>query len=781
MGDRRDASTGRERSVSGFVLTRQHWDRPGEGVVVRLFLATDAGPVRLVFPEQKAVMFIDREVPTTAGTRKSVNLKTLEGRPVDALYFDTQRDLRDTRRALHEDFLSPLESDLRPADRFLMERFVTGGVQAQGEVKQTRGVQEMTNPRLAPSDVRPSLSVMYLDLETEGLEGALLSFAFVQGAVREVWIKGEPKGAPHEEAGLVRYAPDEKALLAQLCARIAAHDPDVLAGWNFVEFDMSYLFRRAAHLGVSLALGRGGERSVLLEPQSAGDLPIVRMPGRVVIDAITALRTATYSFESFRLDDVAQALLGQGKAIASDEDPVAAIRRMYETDHAALATYNIRDCELVRDIADATNLIDFLMERQQLTGLPMDRAGGSVAAFDYLYLPRLHRQGYVAPDVGHAKAALMGAENSPGGYVLDSTPGLYRNVLVFDFKSLYPSIIRTFLIDPLGLAAPGDDPIEGFIGAKFHRETHILPGLIETLWRARDAAKREKDTARSTAIKILMNSFYGVLGTPGCRFFDPKLASSITLRGHEIITTGKAWFEAQGLTVIYGDTDSLFVWANDERSAAECHALGTRCAEALNAHFAEHIWRTHRTKSALELEYETHYERFVMPTMRHSEKGSKKRYAGLVRERDGATRLVFKGLEAVRTDWTPLARDFQRELYRRVFHNEPFEAFVRDTARALKEGTLDGALAYTKRLRRELDSYERNVPPHVQAARKLDTPGRRISYVMTTRGPEPVGHLSGRPDYEHYLERQLAPAADGLLQFLGTSFDAIAGAQMSLF
>lgn len=781
MGVPRAAPKPNEEAECGFVLTRQHWDRAGEGVVIRLWLATEKGPLRVVFPEQKAVMFIDRDVPTEAGTRKEVNLRTLEGRPVDALYFDTQRGLREARRTLHDAFLSPLESDIRPADRFLMERFITGGVRASGTEKQTRGVREMTSPRLAPSDVRPALKVMYLDLETDGLEGALLSFAFVHGDTREVWIKGEPKGAPHDEAGLVRYAKDEKALIEALCARVTALDPDALCGWNFVEFDMSYLFRRAGALGISLSLGRGGERCVLLEPQSAGDLPIVRIPGRVVIDAIAALRTATYSFDSFRLEDVAQTLLGRGKAMASEADAVAAILRMYETDHGALATYNLRDCELVRDIAGATNLIDFLMERQQLTGLPMDRAGGSVAAFDYLYLPRLHRHGYVAPDVGHAKAALMGAENSPGGYVLDSTPGLYRNVLVFDFKSLYPSIIRTFLIDPLGLADPGDDPIEGFIGATFHREAHILPGLIETLWRARDAAKRDKDTARSTAIKILMNSFYGVLGTPGCRFFDPKLASSITLRGHEIITTGKAWFEAQGLSVIYGDTDSLFVWANNERSAADCQALGTQCAEALNAHFAQHIEETHRTKSALELEFETHYERFVMPTMRHSEKGSKKRYAGLVRERDGSTRLVFKGLEAVRTDWTPLARDFQRELYRRVFHDEPFEPLVRETARALKDGRLDASLAYTKRLRRTLDSYERNVPPHVQAARKLKSPGRRISYVMTTRGPEPVGYLSGRPDYEHYLERQLAPAADGLLQFLGTSFDAIAGAQMSLF
>ena len=154
-----------------------------------------------------------------------------------------------------------------------------------------------------------------------------------------------------------------------------------------------------------------------------------------------------------------------------------------------------------------------------------------MAAFDSLYLPRLHRNGFVAPDVGHPPEGEM----SPGGWVMDSDPGLYDNVLVLDFKSLYPSIIRTFHVDPLALAVAGEDAVPGFQGARFSREEFILPRLIETLWSARDEAKRRNDSALSRAIKILMNSFYGVLGTTGCRFFDPRLATSITLRGHEIL------------------------------------------------------------------------------------------------------------------------------------------------------------------------------------------------------------------------------------------------------
>ena len=138
-------------------------------------------------------------------------------------------------------------------------------------------------------------------------------------------------------------------------------------------------------------------------------------------------------------------------------------------------------------------------------------------------------------------------------------------------------------------------------------------------------------------------------------------------------------------------------------------------------------------------------------------------------------------MEAARSDWTRLAREFQRELFRRVFLNLPFDRFVRDTAEALQNGELDESLVYRKRLRRRLDEYQRNIMPHVKAARKLPSHGNWVRYVITRNGPEPVEALDSAPDYQHYLDKQLAPAADGILQFLDTSFRNITGAQMQMF
>jgi len=758
-------------TVEAVLLTRQWFDRR-DGLEFTFWGASSPGPVRAILRGQEAIMFVERMTETEQGRRRPVELETFAHMPVDALYFKTQRALVTERQRLRADFCTTFEAGIKPHERFLMERFVTGAMALEGHFTARDGFREVINPRVKRSDFTTPLSLLAFDIETAGFEGPLLSIAAAGHGGDHVWIVDD-SGASNP----VGYEPvaDEAALVRRFLTHVAQTDPDVLTGWNVVEFDLKFLERKARALKIPFNLGRGGEQATVLTPRNDGQPHIARVGGRVVLDGIAMLRAATFAFESFRLEDVAQTLLGRGKKIEHGGDPVEEIKRLHAEDKPALAAYNLEDCRLVLDIVAHADLVGFATERQALTGLPMDRQGGAVTAFDNLYLPRLHRRGYVAPDIGDAGDIVA----SPGGWVMDSVPGLYDNVLVLDFKSLYPSIIRTFAIDPLGLAEPGDDPIPGFEGGTFARDGHILPGLIETLWKAREDAKRRKDQARSRAIKILMNSFYGVLGSGGCRFFNPKLASSITLRGHEIIQASKGLIEAQGLRVIYGDTDSLFVHVGDE-SPADCAEIGASLAANLNEHWAQTLATQYRIDSHLELEFETHFWRFLMPTTRGSDKGSKKRYAGMLGEGPDA-QLVIKGLEAVRTDWTPLARRFQRELLRRIFSDTPWREWMAELARSVRAGHHDDELVYRKRIRRRLEDYERNVPPHIAAARKLGRPVREIRYVITSRGPEPIELFDGRPDYEHYISRQLAPAADSVLQFLGTNFAAVAGQQIGLF
>jgi DNA polymerase-2 len=274
----------------------------------------------------------------------------------------------------------------------------------------------------------------------------------------------------------------------------------------------------------------------MADPSAQGQLSFCTHPGRIVIDGIDALKAAVWSFPSYSLETVSQALLGEGKAIGDEYDKMAEINRRYRDDKPALAIYNIRDCELVLRIFEKAQLLQFVMERAHTTGLPADHFGGSIAAFSHHYLPRMHRLGYVAPSVGDIQRKAF-----PGGYVMDSKPGFYDSVVVLDYKSLYPSIIRTYCVDPVGYAegqhasSAASAESKARSGTLFSREKHCLPEIVTTLWRSRDEAKKVKNEPLSQALKLVMNSFAGVLGASECRFFDPELVSAVTLRGHEIV------------------------------------------------------------------------------------------------------------------------------------------------------------------------------------------------------------------------------------------------------
>ncbi len=334
-------------------------------------------------------------------------------------------------------------------------------------------------------------------------------------------------------------------LLAGVSGLAAGYDPDVLIGWNVVNFDTRYLQRLADHGWRRLLLG-GTAAGHWRELDEEGERCTVQFPGRVYS---TALSCCARRFTASRasLSKTFPGNFWEKASCCTAADAGRQIGQLYSDDKSRLAAYNLKDCELVSAIFATTALMDFAVARSAMTGLNLDRMGGSVASFDNLYLPRLHREGYVAPNASREQTA------SPGGFVLDSRPGIYDHVLVLDFKSLYPSIIRTFCIDPLGLALGLSDEclegetVEGYSADDLPADGHILPAVIKALWQQRDQAKSVGDEPLSQAIKIIMNSFYGVLGTPGCRFFDARLASSITLRGHQILGRTRDYIESRGI------------------------------------------------------------------------------------------------------------------------------------------------------------------------------------------------------------------------------------------
>nr|WP_315489622.1 DNA polymerase II [uncultured Rhodoferax sp.] len=790
----------------GFILTRNWRDTP-TGTEIEFWLATDSGPLKVLLTGQTPVAFVETrfraaveaQIAAMPGMQlRELGLKTFQQGSVVGVYAKQFRQLGQLARKLAPQNIPLLEADVRPHDRYLMERFITAGVVIEGG--RLAQASTVIDCKLKPDpDYRPVLKCVSLDIETSET-GALYSIALDGMPERVVFMLGEPTQEPTEgtepaeqlDFALV-YLPTRKAMVESLNDWFARNDPDVIMGWSVIQFDLRVLQKTADECATPLLLGR--ERQPIqwrTHPGKQGYL-FAPTPGRLIVDGIEALRAAVWSFPSFSLESVSQALLGEGKAIGDAYDKMAEINRRYRDDKPALAIYNIRDCELVLRIFEKAQLLQFVMERAHTTGLAADHFGGSIAAFSHHYLPRMHRLGYVAPSVGEIQRKAY-----PGGYVMDSKPGFYDSVVVLDYKSLYPSIIRTYCVDPVGYAegqhaSNPEAQIHGPMDTLFSRDTHCLPEIVTTLWRSRDEAKRTRNEPLSQALKLLMNSFAGVLGASECRFFNPELVSAVTLRGHEIVKRTQVFVEKRGYEAIYGDTDSIFIWLGRTHSNAEAHAVAAELVRDINAWWTRTLQEEQGLENFLEIEFDTHYAKFFMPTIRGSDVGSKKRYAGLSIDAAGKEELVFRGLEMARSDWTLLARQFQEGLLSRIFHAQPYKEFVTDYAQATLAGAKDDLLIYRKRLRHRLDAYQVNVPPQVRAARIADAHNARvgrpmqyqtggwIQYVMTQNGPEPLETRQSRIDYAHYLSKQLQPIADAILHPLGDSFAALVCAQRGLF
>jgi len=692
---------------------------------------------------------------------REVPLEGLDGTPVVQVVVEVPGAVPPLRDRLQAAEVAPLEADLRFPYRFLIDHGIRAAVEIEGSAEERGGLLRFRNPLLAPAKSRSEakLRVVSIDLETALDASVVWAAALVGDGVDEVHLLHQ---AP--VAGAIVHA-DERDLVQTVARRIRELDPDIVTGWNVVDFDLRTWQRRTDALRLRAPLGRD-EGSILFQQ----DLGFTRqsratIPGRMVVDGIPLVRDAL-RLPDYRLETVSQAVLGRGKKIDQEApDAGAEIARLYREDPQALVEYNREDARLVLDVLRQEGLLALTLERSLLSGMQLDRVGASVASFDLLYLPELRRRGLVAPCVDASrKSALV-----RGGAVLDSKPGLFRNVAVFDFKSLYPSLIRTFNLDPLAHARAGEDAIEAPNGARFSRSEAILPEILERFMTSREQAKQRRDRHADQAIKIMMNALFGVLGAAGCRFFDPEVANAITGFGQQVLHWTEHAFEAEDVAVLYGDTDSVFVQLAGEGEAARTEAASLR--ERVERRIEEQVRSQYRVEPRLELELEGIYERFFMPRVRGGRSGSKKRYAGL---RDGELAVI--GLESVRRDWPELAGQLQRGLLERVFRDEPGMPFVRETVESLRAGALDELLVYVKRIRKgSLDSYTATTPPHVQAARKAgERAGNIVRYVMTSTGPEPVfpgQQLPAGIDHAHYVEKLIRPISDSILEALDQSFD----------
>ena len=788
---------GSETVERGFILQASYRIRGGVPVV-HLYGVLESGGTFLVRDSRQTPHFHIRAADAASAERlgatplRREGRRTFRGEEVVRVDVRIPQDAPPLRDRLHDAGIATFEADVRFAVRYLIDRDIRGGCEIRGPAIAGGCLTNIfDDPELTPADVTITPSVLSFDIETDPTAKRLYAIAMYGAGLDEVWIV-DRAGRPMPENAI--GVANERAAIDAFCGRVLEVDPDILTGWNVIDFDLGVMARIAARVRHPFEFGRDAGRLRLRAAEGYFGSGQASVPGRLVLDGMDLVRGAFLRFDDYSLDSVASEVLGEGKVTLAGSLPegdeaarkeamsnrAGDIEARYREDLPTFARYARTDARLAFDIVRELDLVNLAIARSRLTGMTPDRVSASIASFDFLYLSALHKRGIVAPSV-HSVGGDETSRAQAGGHVLEPITGLHENVWVFDFKSLYPSVMRTFNIDPLGyLAHPGEDEdvIRLAGDASFRRGKAILPTMLDGLFPQREAAKEAGDSVASQAIKILMNSFYGVLGTSGCRFHNVAIANAITGTGRRFLLWSQEWFEQHGFEVLYGDTDSVFVRSGLDTS--EARALGPELAADLNEALADHVRAEWQVESRLTMEFEKLYVKLFLPTMRGGSGGARKRYAGLVDEKG---EVEFVGMEVVRRDWTELAKDVQRGLFARLFADQPVDAYLAETAARLRRGELDDALIYRKGLRKRVTEYTANTPPHVVAARKSKEAGRIVAYIITTAGPEPLDALEHEPDREHYLQKQLRPVAEPVLAALGLDFERTVGddRQMVLF
>jgi len=652
----------------------------------------------------------------------------------------------------------------------------------------------------------PSLEMVAFDIEVftpfkgripEASEAAypVISVSFADsGGWRCVLLLARPGAVfgdrvPSEFPGdaFIEIYDSERALVLD-AIRIIANYPLVVS-FNGDAFDMPYLYNRALKLGVDRRLlpfrftGGGGQH-----------VPTVKLRYGLHIDLyrfynIKAIQTYAFgnAYKEFTLDAIAQALLGEKK--------IAIESTVSDLTLAELVTYNMRDADLTLKLISFDHYLPWklMVLLMRISKLPLeDVTRSAVSAWIKSLLYWEHRRrGYLIPtreEVVQLKgevrsSAIIKGKKYQGAIVIDPPSGVFFNIVVLDFASLYPTIIKRWnlsyeTVNPA--YCPGGKLVEvPGVGHKVCMSIRGLTSMIVGLlrdYRVRIYKRKAKDKSLSederrwynvvqAAMKVYINASYGVFGAESFPLYAPPLAESVTAIGRYSIMQTLRRAGELGLKVIYGDTDSLFIWSPPEEALKELQDYVER-------------------EFGLELEVDKVYK-FVTFS------GLKKNYVGVTTE----GKIVVKGLQAKKRN-TPefLKKEFKEILDILVAISSP-EEFVkardaireklREVYRKLKnyEYNLD-ELAIRMALGKRIEEYTKNMPQHVRAALQLKQvgievlPGDVITFVKV-RGREGVKPIQLAKllevDVDKYVDH-MRSSFEQLLAALNMSWDEVVGA-----
>ncbi len=583
-------------------------------------------------------------------------------------------------------------------------------------------------------DFKPSLKILSFDIENSMKNGRIFTIGIA------IWENGEIRKESIEG--------DEKDILWKFLEMIWKEDPDIITGYNIDGYDLELLSERYKKYGMDFLIGRDKSKPQRIVGQ------FWRLHGRVIEDAWWAVKKEL-RLKQETLQAVAMHLFGEGKL---DVDRTN-IDEEWEKDKEKVIEYCKKDAELALRILLRIGIINKYLDLATVTKFPLDDVihSGTSTWVDSLLIREADRHNIGVPLQGQERKS----RKIEGGYVHTIEPGLYHWVCVLDFKSMYPSIIIKYNICFTTLSKDGD--IVSPTGVRFlskEKREGLIPKLLAELMKKRDELKRKMKEdpdnrdyydGLQKAVKILMNTFYGVLASSFYRFTNPDIGASITAFARDTIKRIIAEIESEGIKVVYGDTDSVFFQSPYE-DLEKTIEFGMKKAEEISR----------REKLILE------FEKILEPFFSH---GAKKRYVGRIIWPEGEKgNMVVRGYEIRRTDSFDLQSEAQRAVFEKILDGDIQGAIelAREIVSKVRAGKVPIESLVISRTVKDFKFYKNpDSMPNVQAARKLIKmgqefiPGMKVAWiVVNARGSKqdvepyiPGMEFNRKPDYRYYARR----------------------------
>ena len=585
----------------------------------------------------------------------------------------------------------------------------------------------------------------------------------------------------------IEFAASEKELLERTAEYIRQFSPEILAGYFSDGFDLPYIHARCIINKVNFSIGDSfsiGNSGLIVRKSSASRSTEVKIIGIAHLDLFKFIKQIfglDLKVESFNLDAIAEKLLGLKKQSVNLD------KLFYSWDHSPVdleqfCRYNLHDARLTYLLTE--KLLPEMIEFGIITGLPLfdvTRMRFSRLVESYILKRAISRK-VIAPNrPGDQEISERMNESIQGAFVYEPKPGLYRDLAVFDFRSLYPSIIASHNLGPESLycSCCKNKTIPDQPYWFCQKNKAFLPSLLAELINRRieikkqikEASGQDKTVleAQSYALKILANSFYGYLGFYGARWYSLESAASTTAYARYYIKDTIKKAEESGFKVCYSDTDSCFLLLG-----------GKSVTDALQ--FKDSINQS--LPGNMELNFEGYFPRGLFVAAKNQDKGAKKKYA-LLKE-DGSFKIT--GFETVRRNWSLLAKEVQREVLRFILQDQTDKAlaYVRGAVKDLKKGIMPlEKLIIKTQITREISQYK-VVGPHIFVAHKMIAKGQSVSPGMVVkyiigkgsglvreRARLPSEIKEGDYDYNYYISHQLIPAVSSIFLVLGYSEEDI--------